>query len=105
MHGVYVLGSLRDGDLYIGYSSQVRERFEAHMSGRVRATRLRRPLMLLYCELHRSRKDAMHRETYLKSGWGRKYLERIMPEALATFRSKILAGVRVSKLTSLAKNL
>ncbi|MBP9757907.1 MAG: GIY-YIG nuclease family protein [Candidatus Pacebacteria bacterium] len=88
MHGVYVLG-LSDGELYVGYSSDVKSRVAEHQLGKVASTRRRLPVNLLYCELHGSRKDAMHRELYLKSGWGRKYLSRTIPETLATFRSKI----------------
>lgn len=89
MHGVYVLGSVKDGELYVGYSSDVKQRLADHQAGKVPATRRRLPINLLYCELHGSRKDAMHRELYLKSGWGRKYLSRTIPETLAAFRSKI----------------
>jgi predicted GIY-YIG superfamily endonuclease len=88
MHGVYVLGSLKDGNLYIGSSRDIKARLAEHLAGRVTATRQRRPLELLYCELHASRKDAMQREMYLKTGWGRKYLERTLPETLERFRSK-----------------
>ncbi|HEY4487475.1 MAG TPA: GIY-YIG nuclease family protein [Candidatus Paceibacterota bacterium] len=88
MHSVYVLGSLKDGDLYIGYSRDIKSRLAAHNDGKVPATKSRKPLVLVYCELHRSQKDAMQREMYLKSGWGRKYLEKTIPDALASFRSK-----------------
>lgn len=88
MHGVYVLGSLRDGDLYIGSSHDIKARFAEHNAGHVPATRSRRPLELLYCELHGSRKDAMQREMYLKTGWGKNYLERTIPDTLCNFRSK-----------------
>ena len=88
MHGVYVLGSLKDSDLYTGYSHDIKSRLAEHNSGRVPSTRLRKPFELLYCELHKSQKDAMQREVYLKTGWGRKYLERTIPDALASFHSK-----------------
>jgi len=88
MHGVYVLGSLKDGNLYVGSSHDIKARLAEHVKGHVSATKLRRPLELLYCELHASRKDAMQREMYLKTGWGRKYLERTIPETLERFRSK-----------------
>ncbi|MBM3204891.1 GIY-YIG nuclease family protein, partial [Candidatus Uhrbacteria bacterium] len=43
MYYVYVLLSLKDRELYIGYSTDVYERFEWHKSGRVTATTNRRP--------------------------------------------------------------
>ncbi|MCR4325827.1 MAG: GIY-YIG nuclease family protein [Patescibacteria group bacterium] len=88
MHGVYVLGSLKDGQLYLGYSHDIKGRLSEHNSGKVPATRSRRPFVLLYCELHGSQRDAMQREVYLKSGWGRKYLEKTIPRTLEAFRSK-----------------
>ncbi|MBI2612585.1 GIY-YIG nuclease family protein [Candidatus Kaiserbacteria bacterium] len=88
MHCVYVLGSLKDGNLYTGSCRDIKARLAEHNAGRVPATSLRRPLELLYCELHASRKDAMQRETYLKTGWGRNYLERSIPDTLKIFRSK-----------------
>lgn len=88
MHGVYILGSLKDGGLYTGSSRDIKTRLAEHNAERVPATRERRPLVLLYCELHASRKDAMQREVYLKSGWGRNYVEKTIPDTLQRFRSK-----------------
>jgi len=82
MHGVYVLKSLKDGDLYIGYSHDIKQRLKQHNDGRVPATSRRRPLKVIYCELFASQKDAMRREIYLKSGWGRSYLKRVLQDTL-----------------------
>ena len=86
MHGVYVLSSEKDGNLYVGYSRDIKGRLAAHNSGRVPATRDRRPMKLVYCEMFASQKDAMRREIYLKTGWGRNYLKRTLTD---TLRSKI----------------
>lgn len=83
MHGIYVLRSKKDNKLYVGYSSKPHERFVEHQKGRVPATRDRRPLEMLYCELYKNRKDAMQRERYFKTGWGRNYLKKILHYALA----------------------
>lgn len=88
MHGVYVLGSRLDGKLYVGYTHDIKTRLTEHNSGRVVATKNRRPMVLLYCEMCPSKADAMRRELYLKSGWGRNYLERTIPDTLQNFRSK-----------------
>ena len=88
MHSVYVLLSKKDGQLYIGYSRDIKSRLAEHNGGQVVATKYRRPFALIYCEMFASQKDAMQREMYLKSGWGRKYLEKTIPDALASFRSK-----------------
>ena len=71
MHSVYFLLSKQDGSVYVGYSSTLKERLNEHHKGRVPATRDKRPLELIYCELYKNRIDAMRRERYFKSGWGR----------------------------------
>ncbi|MEK7154208.1 MAG: GIY-YIG nuclease family protein [Patescibacteria group bacterium] len=39
MHGVYVLRSKKVGSLYVGYSSNIKERFSQHEKGVVPSTR------------------------------------------------------------------
>jgi len=82
MHGVYILRSGRDKSLYVGYSSDVKARIIKHQRGRVPATRNKRPLDLIYCELYKNKKDAMRRERFFKSGWGRNYVKKILSNTL-----------------------
>ena len=82
MHGVYILRSDRDKSLYVGYSSDVKARIIEHQRGRVPATRNKRPLDLVYCELYKNKKDAIQREKFFKSGWGRNYVKKILSNTL-----------------------
>ena len=82
MHGVYILRSRKDGELYTGYSHDVVQRIEEHQNGKVPATADRRPLEFLYCELYKNRIDAMRREKFFKSGWGRAYVRKILYNTL-----------------------
>lgn len=82
MHGVYVLKSKKDGTLYTGYSSNVKIRVRQHQNGSVLSTRDKRPLELIYCELYKNKKDALQREKYFKSGWGRSYIKKILQHTL-----------------------
>ncbi|MBI3627587.1 MAG: GIY-YIG nuclease family protein [Candidatus Sungbacteria bacterium] len=82
MHGVYVLRSKKDLNLYVGYAHDLKARVIEHQKGHVPATKNRRPLELIYCELHRNRKGAMHREKFFKSGWGRNYLQKVLQNSL-----------------------
>lgn len=66
MFYVYTLKSLKDNDLYWGFSSKLRERVEEHNKGQVGATKDRRPLKLVYYEAYLSEKDARERERQLK---------------------------------------
>ncbi len=75
MHYVYVLRSLKDGNLYVGRAEDLRLRLLEHNKGRVESTKNRRPLRFIYCEACNNIKDAAHREKYLKTSWGKRYLK------------------------------
>jgi len=75
MHYVYVLRSKKDDGLYIGYSANLRKRFDQHVTGESFATSYRGPWKLIYYEAYLERDDALGRERYLKSGSGRKFLK------------------------------
>lgn len=75
MYYVYVLRSLSDGHWYVGRTSDLVARLKLHNAGAVSSTRMRRPLELFYAEMSRDSKDAAHRELYLKSAWGKRYLK------------------------------
>ncbi|MFA5084225.1 MAG: GIY-YIG nuclease family protein [Candidatus Paceibacterota bacterium] len=66
MFFLYILKSLKDGNLYIGYTSNLRKRIEEHNSGKSKATNPRKPFKLIYYEAYISEKDAKHREYSLK---------------------------------------
>ena len=72
---VYVLRSLKDGNLYVGATQDLRLRLQQHEAGNVQSTAHRRPLELIYYEACRSQHDAFKREKYLKSAWGKRYLK------------------------------
>lgn len=76
MFYVYVLRSLKDKKLYIGYTNNLKRRFEEHNAGRNEVTKERRPFLLLYYEACIHREDALKRELQLKTGFGRQYLKR-----------------------------
>ena len=75
---IYVLISKKDGGIYIGYTDNLKRRYKEHQSGYVTATKDRRPLELIYFEGYRNKKKAIMREKYLKTGWGRNYLIKIL---------------------------
>ena len=75
MHYVYVLRSIADDGFYIGYSANLRKRFDQHMKGGAFATSYRGPWRLIYYEAYLERDDALGREKYLKSDGGRRFLK------------------------------
>lgn len=66
MFYIYILRSQIDFQLYTGSTADLRKRLMEHNSGKVFATRFRRPLDLIYYEAYRSEKDARQREHNLK---------------------------------------
>ena len=74
MYYVYVLRSKKDGNFYTGYTGDLKRRVAAHNAGQVKSTRLRRPLELVYYEACRNQEDALHREKYLKTTYGHRYV-------------------------------
>ncbi len=62
----YVLQSLKDKDLYFGYTDDLLRRFKEHNAGKVISTRDRRPLEVIYYEAYKSEKDARERERQIK---------------------------------------
>lgn len=83
---VYVLISLKDKNLYVGYTTDLQERLTAHFQGKADATAPRRPFRLIYCEYHHSKSDAKRREQYLKTSAGKPALKRMLRNSLAEFR-------------------
>ncbi len=75
MYYTYVLKSEKDGKLYVGYTGDLKLRFEEHKKGKVESTRDRRPLKLVYYEACLNQQDATHREKYLKTYHGKMFLK------------------------------
>lgn len=66
MFYVYMLKSLKDRSLYIGFTPDLRMRMEKHNQGLVTSTKNLRPLELIYYEAYKHKHDAIIREKRLK---------------------------------------
>ena len=82
---VYVLQSELDAGLYIGMTSDLRRRFEEHQRGESTSTVGRRPWILIYYEAYLEESDAAGREVFLKSGGGRRFLDRQLSNHFSSF--------------------
>ena len=76
MYYTYVLQSKKDSNLYVGFSKDLKLRFEQHEKGLVESTKNRRPLKLIYYEACINQMDATNREKYLKTYNGRRFLHK-----------------------------
>ena len=74
----YILESEKNHSLYIGYTSDLRKRFLQHNNGESQATKPFRPYKLIFYEAFLQRIDAKRREKYLKGGYGRKTINKIL---------------------------
>lgn len=83
MYYVYILKSLKDNSLYIGYTADLKKRFSDHNNGLSLATKYKRPYKLIFYEAFLDRIDAKHREVYLKSGWGFRSIKKLLKRSLS----------------------
>jgi putative endonuclease len=75
MFYTYVLRSERDGQFYTGYTTDLKNRIERHNRGQSESTKMRKPFELIYFEACLDEKDAIRREKYLKTSWGKRYIK------------------------------
>jgi putative endonuclease len=75
MFYVYVLQSEKDGNFYVGYTKDLKARFFSHNAGKVESTKRRIPLSLIYYEASCNQSDALKREKYLKTAYGKRYIK------------------------------
>ncbi len=79
---VYVLLSEKDGMFYMGFTADLKNRINEHNKGLVKSTKHRRPVKLIYYEVSLNKIDALHREKYLKTSYGKKYLKNRLKHQL-----------------------
>jgi len=72
----YVLQSILDSKFYVGFTKNLKLRFEQYNKGLVGSTKDRAPFKLIYYEASLDKEDALRREKYLKSYHGRMFLQK-----------------------------
>ncbi|MGK9367772.1 GIY-YIG nuclease family protein [Melioribacter sp. Ez-97] len=76
MYFTYILQSLKDHRYYYGSTSNLEERLKTHNAGKVRSTKSRRPLKIIYYETFDRRSEAYRRELFFKSKEGYEWLKK-----------------------------
>ena len=75
MYIVYVLHSATYNKIYIGYTSDLKDRFKSHNELATKGWTIRfRPWEIIHTENFDSKSDAMKREKQLKTASGRTYI-------------------------------
>jgi putative endonuclease len=80
---VYILESQKYGELYIGCTKDLKKRIKEHNSGLVFSTKFKKPYKIIHYEAFLNKKDAFIREKWLKTGWGRNQVQKILENYLA----------------------
>ena len=72
----YVIQSLKDGQLYIGFTSDLRSRIKEHNQGLNFSTKRYKPWKIIYYEACIDKDDSVRREGYLKTTQGTRLIKR-----------------------------
>ena len=85
MFTVYVLYSPIFDKIYIGYSSDINNRFLSHNELATKGYTIRfRPWVVAHTEEFETKTEAIKRENYLKSTSGRKFARKIIREKFSS---------------------
>ncbi len=66
MFYVYLIQSVEDKGIYIGYTSDLKKRLKEHNQGKTKSIKHRIPFILIYYEAYLNKTDARKREIELK---------------------------------------
>ncbi len=82
MYHIYVLLSLKDNKFYIGFTNNLKSRYSKHKNGKVKSTRNKRPLKLIFYEAYLNKHGALKRERYFKTSKGKTTLRQMLKNFL-----------------------
>ena len=82
MYYVYILFSLKDKKLYIGFTDDLKRRVSEHNQGKNFSTKSRKPFKLLFYEALPTLEEATEREKFYKSGRGHEIIYKILFKSL-----------------------
>jgi putative endonuclease len=77
---VYLLHNTSKDFIYIGYSHNLKSRYDSHNKGENKSTKVYVPLELIHYEAYKNKTDAKRREDYLKTNRGRTTLMTMLSE-------------------------
>lgn len=84
MFYVYIIQSLKDKGIYIGFTENLAERIKEHNDGKTKSIKARLPFRLIYYEAYLNKTDARKREIHLKkSGQQRELLKKNIENSLS----------------------
>ena len=78
MYKVYAIASLQRKFVYVGLTSDIKQRFQRHNRGFEKTTKPYAPFIIIYSEDAPDRKAARLKEIFLKSRSGKRFLYHII---------------------------
>jgi putative endonuclease len=82
MYYVYILLQ-GNGQLYTGFTSDLKRRITEHHAGKVKSTARRLPVKLIHYEAYSLESDARRREKFLKTSEGRRLLHKQISDLMS----------------------
>lgn len=76
--------------LYIGSTTDLKNRYKEHVKGEVKTTKNFTKIILVYYEACLSKQDARKRELQLKTGFGRGYLNKRLEDSFKNFNAELV---------------
>lgn len=80
----YILQSLKNKKLYLGQTTNLKERLKSHNNGENKATKPNIPYELIFYCAFKNQKDSINCEQYFKTTSGWKQLHRMLENTLKT---------------------
>jgi putative endonuclease len=84
MYYFYILRSLINSKLYLGYTSDLKRRLKSHNSKLNKASKPNAPFELLFYSAFKNKDDAIECESYFKTTAGWRRLKRMLVNTLST---------------------
>ena len=82
MYYFYILRSLKNSKLYLGYTPNLKDRIKSHNSGENKATKPNVPYELIFYSAFKSKEDAINCEKYFKTTAGWKRIHKMLENSL-----------------------
>ena len=76
----YVIKSVEKNFRYVGITNDMERRLKEHNFGKNKSTAFYKPFNIVLKESYIDHKEARVREKFLKSGQGRKFLDKLVTE-------------------------
>ena len=88
MYYFYILRSLKNKKLYLGYTPDLKRRLTSHNNGKNMATKAHTPYELIYYSAFKSKKDALECEKYFKTTAGWRRIKQMLKNTLGSLMKK-----------------